>query len=157
MPPTSPLPTAPGLLSSDYLEGPDTVYDIQEEFTGNEGVLLMPVAGPPGTPASIIQASAPYGYRIVRWVAERLGARVIVPSRRPRENEVLHSWRIVPKNPVLTDDLRTYIYRTEGEYCFALLSPPSEQDALPMGAPPTYTTQLAENSIQPSDYRQGII
>lgn len=65
----------PGLTGASTIE-----YAVEINHSSNEGVVVLPVAGPIGTPASVVRRHAPMEHRSVLWSAARQGGVPKVPS-----------------------------------------------------------------------------
>jgi hypothetical protein len=100
------------------------------------GALLMPVQGPPGTPAKIVNVCAPYGQKVVSWCAKRPNAMPTIPDPNPSSsNETLASSQIKPTVPTRTIGGGVE-FMIEGQYNFLLTKPLGRNDTLPMGHMP---------------------
>lgn len=63
------------------LDGASTIeYAVEINHSSNSGIVVLPIAGPIGTPASVVRRHAPIEYRSVLWSAARLGGVPKVPA-----------------------------------------------------------------------------
>ena len=146
------------LFAEDNELAPTRIYDIHISYDTDEGILQMPVAGGPAANAVIIQACSPYGRKIVDWAVERYGAKPVYPSPAPPSSTQVLKWkRITLQSSVLAPDGTTQIYRATGQFIYYLTVPLDEDDNLPFGAPPNMTLTIADNVVNPSDWKEGII
>lgn len=153
------LPAADGLWTQAHLEAPFTAYSIQQSYVRNPGITLSPVAGPPGTPADVIQVCAPYGAKVVSWTACRIGLRPLVPDSAPNiDNHVLAHEVVTTHEPVTSEDGQTKLFVISGTYVYLNLLPlVPASDGLAMGAPPYDRTPGASNVLGPEWYTKNIL
>lgn len=116
------------------------------------GLLLVPVAGPEGTPPELIRVSAPYAKRVIEFAAERPNDRPMLPSWNTNNpNEVLAYRSIVTATPAMAPG-GSRIYRTQGRYVYYLGKVPSDTSPIPVGTPQYDLQPAALNNILPSDF-----
>jgi hypothetical protein len=93
--------------------------DASNLYERDEGILVLPIAGPPGTPAAIIQVHAPYGIRRVKWEAAKRGVPPPIPTPKdtPSGDKILSSSIVVhqPRPEVSQSKLG---FAMEGEYVY---------------------------------------
>ena len=76
-------PQMGGLILTSDDQNQDTAYSqypIDTNYTWDEGLHVMPVAGPPGTPARVMRLHAGLNLKRVQWSAERIGMQLTCPS-----------------------------------------------------------------------------
>src|SRR5271154_1608085 len=134
------------LWSNAESDFPYRTWKVRIHYLWNSGRMQMPVAG--GASASVKQAceiirtSAPFGGKVVEWVAEREGAPPDIPDPGPYdENTDLKSFEVVCESPDMMADFTTQVYRAEGIYSYVFLTPITFTDAqFYMGASPADST-----------------
>lgn len=93
--------------------------DASSFYERDEGILVLPIAGPPGTAAAIIQVHAPYGIRRVKWEAAKRGVPPPIPTPKDTASgdKILSSSIIVhqPRPEVSQSKLG---FAMEGEYVY---------------------------------------
>lgn len=152
-------PPPANLFAPENEPHPYRRYDIQTTYVKDNGTLLMPIAGPPGTPAAVIQVCAPYGRKIVDWTLERQGAdpEPPAPTDDPDQGIVLERQEIRPLSKLLMADGLTHVHRMTGQYVYLLTLPQDETGPLQIGSPPYDLTPPEENIVSPGQYKPGII
>jgi hypothetical protein len=151
------------LVSDDQLQAPHTTYVVSKKYSGNMGLIQVPVAGPDldggqRRASEMIKVAAPATRMVVEWLASRLGLQPILPHPDTYDpNEVLQDWEIEILNPTFDEAGSIHKFTVRGRYTYALVRPVWILDGLPSSAPPTDVTPLAMNALQPSQFRRGII
>lgn len=151
---TTPLPplVADQFTDARYLESA-----IDSDYIIDEGVLQVPVAGPPGTPCEIIRVHAPMCRRVVQWTAEKRQTPPTVPgSNTGNPNETLGEKRIRPTTPGI-DPAGINIYRLSGIYEYLLLLPPGIGDALAAGTTAYETKPSSANNVMPAQFNDALL
>ncbi len=143
-------PFDPGQLSDAQAFGASyPKYDILTTVAAWTGALQCPVGGAAGTASSITRLYAIRAKKTVRWRARRLGAQPVLPHwDTGSSNEVLLTWKVCIRNPVLMADARNYLYCASGRYTYALYEPIPDEDPLPIGVAP-YTRAVVEDHYFP--------
>jgi hypothetical protein len=146
-------------FSQSHEDAPYTQFTIQSEFREQSGRLGIPVAGPPGTPAKMIQFHAPIQERVVRWTATRVGSIPELPSPNTgSSNEVLISKRIIPEAPKPYRSGNFSLFRVTGEYVYQILQPlVPGVDAIPSTASPATSASAPTNNLQNFMFKDGVI
>jgi len=73
---------ATGTPKTWFVDSQSGSYDLntqQNEYTREEGLLVLPVAGPTGSYPRVIRVHAPYGFRTVNWGMKKRGAPPVCP------------------------------------------------------------------------------
>src|SRR5262249_20052410 len=132
VPPLLPLPPVPAGREG---REPATVCLIQTFYLRDEGKLQLPVSGPAGTKAAIVELHAPVGMKFVYWVAARNALLPALPDFRAmaKLGETLAGWMISPIAPGVMIDGVTYEFSCSGTYAYYLDLPPDPKTGLPMG------------------------
>jgi len=130
---TLPLPTDPWTpaISSDQA-GNNFYYgaEIDGRYDWREGLLIIPAAGPPGTPPVICRVHSPYATRAVEWTAERVGARPTVPQPNTgNAQEVPIARSVLVSTPAMQANGQI-VTRASGRYVYALTITPGPTDTL---------------------------
>jgi hypothetical protein len=132
-------------------------FSQQTSYIGSTGIFACPVAGPPGTPAEIIQLHAPVGGKAVAWSATRLSGMPQLPDPSPQNNnEALASYQIKPSCPSWATE-GSPIVHVEGEYLYVYALPMSHRDQLPMGVSPIDSLSGQATTLQPSDFSMRLL
>ena len=134
---------------SDYRTDTHTHFD--------EGVLVLPVAGPPGTPPKIVRTHAPHVTRRVNWIAEKLNAKPKLPHwNTSNGNDILVSAHFNSTSPAVGANHLTF--RADGIYVYASAAPSNMDNiSLPMGAPPNVNRSVTQNTYTISAFSQDIL
>jgi hypothetical protein len=143
------LPPTETTLPADQDEGlyPHTLFDFQTLHYRCNGKLQLPVSGPDGTPSVIVRLSAPWGYRVVIWLAARNGRLPRLPDCETTDaNEVLGDVEIGTVEPKVIDGVR-YEYTVSGKYTYLLYRPPNKQAGFEMGSSVISTVRPDRNVI----------
>ena len=123
-------------FNNQHAVAPYDEFSQQVSYVADDGLLQIPVAGPPGTPCEIVRQHAGVGQRLTAFAAQRTGALPELPTADPQfPGEVLAGTRITPCIPSLMAD-GTGVVRVEGSYVHFLLQPLTHKNYLPMGAAP---------------------
>ncbi len=94
--------------------------NIDSRYEFFEGILQIPVAGPPGTPSVLVAVHAPYATRVVQWTVGRMGGKPRIPDPTPTTpNQTRGYMTFTPAAPTLTPDGTRY-FRVSGLYTFYL-------------------------------------
>lgn len=125
-------------------------YKIDREARINQGILLIPVAGPPGTPPKLVRTYAPYMEKTATWEAERMNAPVQPPHwDTGDENTVAVGLTFFPMSPMPVDEFRQ-AWRMGGEYRYVLAVAPAMSGGFRLAAgaiTPAATPTPEENVI----------
>ncbi len=128
---------------------PYTDYKIDREAKVHQGVIVIPVAGPPGTPPKIVRTYAPYMEKRATWAVERLGVQPVVPHWDTGDpNTIPVELNFYPMSPLPIDEYRQ-AWRMEGEYHYvSSISPNMVKLSLAAGAiTPAATPTPEQNTI----------
>lgn len=124
---------------------PDYRTDFHHDI--DEGLLLLPVAGPPGTPPKIVRTHAPYMTKRASWVAEKINDKPTLPhwdTSNPNDILVQAHWQ--PMSPVA--GLGFYVFACRGTYTYVSAVAPSKDNlVLPMGAPVNVNRSSSDNTF----------
>lgn len=133
------------------LSGASTIeYAIEIGHSCNEGVVVLPVAGPVGTPASVVRMHGQIEYRSIVWSAARMGGCPRVPS-----------WKAFiaanNTNVVFLGGIRTasvpsplvigHWFILAGKYDYSLIVPEGLESAFKLGKMPWESGVTYENDI----------
>lgn len=115
------LPAVPGNLQAD---GVPTRYEITVYYFDNSGKVMMPTAGPPGSPSQFLDWSAPHQKMLVCWLAKCLGAWPVPPSPEPPSDNHVYldgkPWMLAPE---FLPGNKAYEYTVGGYYLYGLKIP----------------------------------
>jgi hypothetical protein len=158
-----PAPTG-NLFTYEHVQLPYTMFVINTEFFWEEGLLQIPAATNPTSPPAgcvIVRTSAPYGIKVVRWIARRYAKPPLMPDPNPPAEETnlkLRRFLISPVSESLLADGKTHFYMRQGVYEYLMVRPvaPGEGKYL-AGAPPYDRTPLAQTKLAADQFVQGII
>jgi len=156
---SGPLPNAPSpqpsKVAASEATNPDTTYSWVVDYTEDTGILELPIAGPDGTPAMIVKTSAIYGYKLITWLAERIGAPPVLPSTAPADpaNEKYAGMTLTNGILAVTPDGTRAIYRRGGTYKYALLNPVNFATKGLAGAKPPWAPNIGQNVIKSGDFQ----
>ncbi len=133
-----------------HARAPYDEFSQQMSYEFDSGLLVIPVAGPPGTPPKIVRTHSPLGAKTMVFAGQRVGALPKLPDPTPQNaNEILLAGHIKPAVPSLSMD-GTPVARVEGSFSYVLLQPLTHKDTLPMGSAPYDTTPGGQYAITPS-------
>lgn len=134
------VPEIPGYYSAvraaQETDGMHTRWAGVRHYTRGEGIALMPQTGPVGTAAKIVNLCAPTGMMAFEWVATRINAIPLCPTKTPPSpaNEILSGISIGLPNTSLMPDGQTRVITVTGCYYYLLLVPPDENYSVPVPA-----------------------
>ncbi len=138
---TAPIvPAIPGYYSSikavQESKGLHTRWSGVRHYSRDEGIALMPICGPSGTPAKIVNVCAAFGAMAFEWVATRINAIPLLPSKTPPNpaNEIFRGKSVALPNEGLMPDGATRVITIAGVYWYYLLLPPDEDYTIPVPA-----------------------
>jgi hypothetical protein len=114
-------------------------YGITTQYLWDNGIIGLPVAGPPGTPTALVQIYAPNGGKTVSFhlfsfgdPADSLG----LPDPDTKStNEVLISKTVTGAMPTKTPD-GAQGWVVDGHFVYQLVEPPADADKLALGINP---------------------
>ncbi len=144
-----------GNFSTDQTDGDGiyTHYSCVTSYQRNEGLLQVPVAGPPDTPAVLLRTSAPYSAKVVSWTAVREGGPPRIPDpTRFDPNAPLIDSQIGVATPMLMVNGTDQRWCLAGVYYYAYLSPRKANDPLPSGKMPVDTVAASANTLQSGQF-----
>ncbi len=141
----------PELYSSEQQETPFTQCPIDTDFDDVSGLLLVPVAGPDGTPPEICKVHANYSTRTTRWSFEQIGKKPDIPDPCTGDPHTLLQERCITVGSPISLNGDDYIWRVSGVYVYILDVGRDKSDPLPAGAPPAFTTAANKNWIDVYD------
>lgn len=92
-------------------------YDLDGRYETDNGLLIVPVGGPVGTPPVLMRMHAGYTTRNVAWTIERMGAKPVLPSvSTGNSNEILAYRSVTVAAPLLGTN--NQVYRASGLYTY---------------------------------------
>ena|SRR5436190_3669199 len=152
------IDTIDGLWAAAHIAAPFPSWSMTQSHFRDQGVLLSPVAGPPGTKADVIQVCAPFGGKIVNFTAVRIGMPPIVPDSAPSiDNYVLSKEFVNTHAPLLSEDGQTQLHVVTGTYIYLALLPLTPQDGFPMGTTPYTTVPASINILGPQFFSKTLL
>ncbi len=161
--PITPAPTLTPLplnWSAAHLQTPWGNYQVTVLFQNRIGKIGVPLgkASPTtGPTAAIIDLHAPYCVKIVDFVATRVDASPVLPSRTsPDANLELLSADFWPHVPELQADGISYQYGGTGRYIYQCLEPVTEDTGFPLTFPP-YEQESSKTSLDSDDFDEDIV
>ncbi|MBX6313090.1 MAG: hypothetical protein IRY99_09285 [Isosphaeraceae bacterium] len=148
------LPPQPVKIREQYSVYTD--YQIDSDWYDDPQVAAAP-STMPGVPTAYYNLGSPVQERVVRWTAERVGAKpaIPLPEPDPESNYVLLSKVISPAHRQLTADGQAEVYRVTGVYRYGLKIPKERVPSLDLGLLPWMASGY--DAITPSDYDNTII
>lgn len=88
-------------------------------YSRDTGLLVIPIAGPSGTPPLIIQVHSPYGMRVESWEASKKNTPPVIPSPIDTPSgDILLKADITFMQPVIRDQQNQLEYYAEGVYTY---------------------------------------
>jgi hypothetical protein len=141
----SPGPIPGGLTGASTIE-----YAIEIGHMSNEGVVVLPVAGPVGTPASVVRMHSQIEYRSIVWSAARMGGVPKVPSW--KAFIAANNTNVVFLGGVRTAQIPSPLvvghwWILAGKYDYSLIVPEGLESAFKLGKMPWETQGVDENDI----------
>jgi hypothetical protein len=153
-------PTAQAnLWLASMLQNPYDAYEIRTFLFWDEGLIGLPVAGPPGTHAEIVRRDAGRGEKAVAWFAQRDGANIQAPQQEANTaTQVFAGEHFLCKSAKLMADGVTWRLTWAGYYRYLLTRrvSPNVGDSVSFGQPPYAQGSAAANVFAPSDLVGGI-
>jgi hypothetical protein len=120
-------------VTADEAMYPHTVFEMRTVHYRCSGKMGLPVSGPAGTEMEIVELCAPWGYKVVLWVAHRDGKIPELPDMDTTDdNEELFDVEIGTVEPKIIDGER-YSYHLSGKYTYLCKLPPNKTDGYEMG------------------------
>lgn len=147
------------LWTQAMYDSPYRGYQVRTFLTWDEGVISLPVAGPPGTRAVIIRLHAGKGEKAVAWFARRL---LNNPQAPPQEanttTQVFAGEQIILQLAELQPDGMTWLYTFAGLYRYLLTRrvSPNVGDSVSFGQGPYASGSASANVFAPADLTSGI-
>lgn len=154
------LPTFTDTVMSDsHQQSPYTEYQINSRFVNQSGVIVVPSAGPDGTPPAVIKMHAAKQYRIVTWTATRVGVMPELPNPiLTGSNDLLISMDVDPQAPKPYQVSNFYLYRVSGTYVYEILKPlVIGTDPIPSAVLPASTALTTQANLSNFNFKQGVI
>lgn len=151
---------------SNYFRDPEAGdYGIWKDFQTvvnyieDDGLLQLPVAGPPGTPAVFVRTHAAIMRKVVTWRAMKAGGIPEVPSPDALgDNDVFMGWRMSPAVPVPMANGKGVVWSISGDYLYGLRKPFDPKTAgVPTGATPAMTLPAVSNFYPASSFRSDLL
>lgn len=141
----------------ENLQGGSTFeYAVEISHAYNEGLVVLPVAGPLGTPASVVRINAPIEYRSIAWSAARLGGAPRVPSWKAFINPSNNNLNLIFLGGQRTADIPTPTGNSQqrwiiiaGQYTYGLVNPEGLDSVFQLGKMPWETGDTSINDIPP--------
>ena len=130
------------LQTGEYRE-----VDHWSKYKRDEGLLMLPVAGPAGVgedPVEIVRVHAPVGYRTVDWKIHKRGNPPVCPNPNysGTGNDVLCETAVDVNMPGLTVEGALYDWNVKGSYTYIQRTARQASDGFPTGNYPfTLATQ----------------
>jgi len=90
----------------------------ESKYSRDEGLLVLPVMGPAGTPPTVLRMHGGVGFRKVRWEAEKLGAPPLIPAFTSTSNDTIMFSDLYLSTPKVSGSQVQYLYEAHGEYTF---------------------------------------
>jgi len=135
-----------------------TDYEIDGRYDTDNGLLIIPVAGPPGTAAEVVRVHAPYTTKSVKWTAERGGTPPTLPSANTGvANEMLAHKTVFGIAPGIDLFGTAHIYRNSGEYFYLMPVPKADTDPLVFGKLPYDITPSVSSPVLSSQFDLTIL
>ncbi len=132
-------------------------FAIVTDYFSEQGLIMCPVMGPPGTPVEIMRVHSGYSTKRVDWKASRLGAKPDLPAPETgTSNETLVCQHIRPQAPGVDANGMNY-HSVSGTYEYFVTEGYSSEDPLVCGTTPFSDTPGLENTIDPDDFSQLLV
>lgn len=148
-----------GLWLASAIQYPYEVYEVRTFLSWDEGLISLPVAGPPGTPAEIIRVSAGQGAKVVAWFGRRKGSKIQAPQQEANTaTQQFSGERVLLDSAKLLADNVTWVYTWAGFYLYLLTRrvSPNVGDSVSFGQPPYAQGSATTNVFGPADLNTGI-
>lgn len=142
---------------AEQLPGAQTQrYGAVRQRTRNEGILVMPVAGPPGTPPMIVRVHAGLDMSTVDFDASKIGEPPIVPAAEPRDpNLILLGGSQTASLPMIQPG--GHIWQLSGHYEYVHKKLTGLDGPMPTGMMPIDFGTSIGNEIPAEVFTTGII
>ena len=129
-----------------------TEYTVSTAYFRCAGVQQVPVAGKEGTPSEFVQWSAPFGRKVVHWLAKAYGDLPVLPDWESKDpNEELLDYHVTPVLPGLSPDGRR-IMTVTGMYVYGLKVPVDRNQGFKMGALPFGVLSKSANVLRGGNF-----
>jgi hypothetical protein len=150
-----PLPSNPDesyRATADEARFPHTVFELKTFHYRCSGKMGLPVSGPAGTEMEIVELCAPWGYKVVFWVAFRDGKIPDCPDYESTDpNEELFDVEIGTVEPKTIDGVR-YSYHLSGKYTYLCRVPPGKESGFEMGTSVISSVPASKNVVPGSAF-----
>ncbi len=122
--------------SGDYQLGVYARNSLITRYVQTSGKMAVAVQGVDGTPCEVLQVSAPYGAKIVKFDVIRFGLMPLVPGPEASDANVVYlTGEVDVEEQTGLDGIRKW-YRVSGWYLYAFLKPVFTASGLPFGVKP---------------------
>lgn len=144
---------------SDGSEGTWDVFQSVANFPTDFGLMVIPVAGPDGTPPVVAKTHAKLAMKSVSWTAKKDGKPGHIPCPEEKDgNEVLLSTALTPAVPKLLTNGLAHSWSIGGVYNYVLLRPLDPcNKGLPTGADPSDSSSATELTYPADRFRHDLM
>lgn len=150
-------PVVVSSLFADVGGAPYTDYKIDTRNEIDDGILMIPIAGKPGTPPKIVRRHAGAAVKRVQWTAERVGLKPVCPHwDTGNANEKVAARVITPMSPLLVND-RVQAWRCSGLYTYYIAAASDGLSRFAAGAPIPDRTPPESNIIEVSQFSKVVL
>jgi hypothetical protein len=158
-------PPAGTILSSRVLNDDDwyITYEISISYDIDTGDVVMPAAGPKGTPGRAVKLHGGAAKKTVGWVASRAGAQPILPHwdngdlARDGGNLVLTHRTVEGDNPGPLTDGVTPVFTYRGAYSYDFVVPPGDDDTLPLCTTVILNIPAGQYALSAPLFQRGLL
>jgi hypothetical protein len=143
---------------SQFQDGWTRDFAADGEYGWDEGVLMVPTAGPVGSPAEAVRTHAPTATRRWAWTVESVNGPPSAPDWRTNNpNEIVLRRAVGTATPLMSPD-GSWFWRLRGVYVYGLLYPPQPEngDSLAQGGVPFATDSAASFNVGPGQWDQTL-
>ncbi len=140
--------------SGDYQLGVYARNSLITRYVQTSGKMAVAVQGPDGTPCEVLQVSAPYGAKIVKFDVIRFGLMPLVPGPESSDSNVVYiTGEVDVEEQTGLDGIRKW-YRVSGWYFYTFLRPVFTASAtgLPFGVKPIDRDNPADMVLPPEAF-----
>ena len=134
-------------------------FEMGTSYTQDDGILQIPLAGPPGSAAVLIQLHGGFMRKFVGVEGSRVGLPPSLPALAPQDplNEVRAGFAVNPQIPLLQSEGEQYVYRVASSLTFYLEESLTPFDGYRMGSSPTTTTSPDAQVLDAGNFEDDIL
>ncbi len=124
---------------------------MNSRYKRDEGLLVIPVMGPAGTPSCLVRVHAPVGVRSTDFEYVKQGTPPLIPAMQDTTSGDIFLGAVVEFKAPVMDDQKILMYAARGEYEFVQAAGGRGQgDTFPIDSHPFLTSVDALGELMPN-------